>query len=37
MLTGPPGRAWSFARDMAAATPMIARYWAQRARERRKT
>ena len=30
-LTGPPGRVWSFAADVAAAVPMLVRYWARRA------
>jgi hypothetical protein len=33
-LTGPPGRVWSFARDLAAAAPLVARYWAGRARDK---
>lgn len=33
-LTGAPGRAWSFARDLAAATPLLARHWGGRARAR---
>jgi hypothetical protein len=31
-ITGPPGRAWSFARDLAAAAPLVARWWAGRAK-----
>ena len=34
LLTGPIGRAWSFARDMAAAVPLLVRYWAGRFRDR---
>ncbi|HEX2358777.1 MAG TPA: hypothetical protein VHH72_03070 [Solirubrobacterales bacterium] len=33
-LTGPPGRAWSFARDLASAAPLVARYWGARGRDR---
>lgn len=33
-LTGPPGRAFSFARDLAAAAPLIARHWSGRLRAR---
>jgi hypothetical protein len=33
-LTGPPGRVWGFAADIASAVPMLARYWAGRVRHR---
>jgi hypothetical protein len=33
-LTGPPGRVWSFGRDLASAGPMLVRYWAARSRGR---
>ena len=33
-LTGPPGRALSFAGDLMAAAPLIARYWGGRLRAR---
>jgi hypothetical protein len=33
-LTGPPGRAWSFARDLVSALPMLARFWVGRIRGR---
>jgi hypothetical protein len=29
-LTGPPGRVWSFAVDVASAVPMLVRYWGSR-------
>ncbi|HZA58852.1 MAG TPA: hypothetical protein VE523_06665 [Solirubrobacterales bacterium] len=35
-LTGPPGRAWSFAVDLACAVPILARHWAGRLRDRRR-
>jgi hypothetical protein len=31
-LTGPPGRVWSFGRDLASAAPMLVRYWSARLR-----
>jgi hypothetical protein len=34
LLTGPPGRVWSFGRDVVSAMPMLARYWGGRARKR---
>jgi hypothetical protein len=33
-LTGPPGRVWSFGRDLASAVPMLVRYWGARLRGR---
>jgi hypothetical protein len=29
-LTGPPGRVWGFAADVASAMPLLARYWVDR-------
>ncbi|MGZ5412372.1 MAG: hypothetical protein ACXWYV_07610 [Solirubrobacterales bacterium] len=33
-LTGPPGRAYGFARDLVATAPLIARFWGGRMRAR---